>query len=70
VNHDDALAASIESVRSASESLSKLKPLLEAPHIARAGDEVIHLLDDVIRHCCIVQRILVHLTEPAPRKPG
>ncbi len=63
VNHDDALAASIESVRSASESLSKLRPLLEAPDAPRGGDEVIHLLDDVIRHCCIVQRILVRLDE-------
>lgn len=64
IDRKDAMQASIESVRTASESLSQLRGALDQlPTEPNDSQEVIHLLDDVIRHCSIVQRILVRLAD-------
>ena len=69
IDHHDALTASIESVRAASESLSALRGTLdEQPVDPQRAQEVIHILRDAIRNCNIVQEILVRLTEYERKK--
>jgi transcriptional regulator with XRE-family HTH domain len=64
IDHDDALDACIESVRSASKALSQVRiNAAESPDKRAAAEELIHLLADVIRHCSTAQQILVHVNE-------
>jgi len=65
VNQDDALVASIESVRGASESLSRLRINIDAVEANEPTEhtEIIHMLNEVIQHCNVVQQILVKMSE-------
>ena len=70
VNHDgvvdykDALDATIEAVRSASEALSEVRQASRGGAIGESdAEELAMLMTTVIRHCSITQRVLARLAE-------
>ena len=70
VDQEDALIASIESVRGAGESLSRLRGAIDAIEAREPADsmEIIHMLNEVIQHCNVVQQILVRLSDRQPKR--
>ncbi len=69
IDAEDALDASVEAVRSASESLTAVRKAGRR-HDLTAEDtlELISLLNHVVRQCNITQRILVDLSEQRRRR--
>ena len=70
VDEEDALIASIESVRTASESLSRLRMTVDAIENNQPADshDVIQMLNEVISHCNVVQQILIKLSDKQRKK--
>ncbi len=72
VDHEDAMTASIESVRAASESLSRLRgscervPGLGKPEVT----ELVEIVGEVIRQCTLVQRIITDMVERRKQAKG
>lgn len=65
IDHEDAMSASIESVRVAGESLWQLRHHCEAlPNLGKSeGTQLVAVVGEVIHHCTIVQRIVTDMVE-------
>ncbi|MEO1236507.1 MAG: helix-turn-helix transcriptional regulator [Planctomycetota bacterium] len=63
IDADDALDATIECVRGASESLAAIRARSHAPMTSDETLETVSLLNHVIKHCAITQRVLVDMAE-------
>lgn len=63
IDADDALDATIEVVKCAGETLSKIRSKKHDPMTADETLETVALLNHVVKHCVITQRVLVDLAE-------
>ena len=67
IDANDALDASIRMVRSAGNSLGRIREACrEAPPSKPLAIEAVTVLEEVIHQCCVTQQVLVQMTEAAP----
>ncbi|MEM8737287.1 MAG: helix-turn-helix transcriptional regulator [Planctomycetota bacterium] len=63
IDSEDALDATIECVKAAGESLSAIRSGSHQPMTADETLQTVSLLNHVIKHCAITQRVLVDVAE-------
>jgi len=68
VDADDALDATIESITSAAESLARIRASSHHPMTSDETLQTVALLNHVMRHCAITQRILVDIAEQRAKR--
>ena len=68
IDADDALDATIESVTSAAESLARIRASSHHPMTSDETLQTVALLNHVMRHCAITQRVLVDIAEQRAKR--
>lgn len=68
IDADDALDATIEAVQGAAESLTKIRGKKHDPMTAEETLETVSLLNHVVKHCVITQRVLIDLAEQRKKR--
>lgn len=68
VDCDDALDASIEAVRGCADSLSRVRGSAHKPMDADETLEVLAILQRVVSHCTITERVLVEMHEQRQKR--
>ena len=68
VDGQDALAAAIESVQGAAKSLSQIHAAAQSPLTAEEALQTIALLNHVVRHCTLTQRVLIDMGEQRAKR--
>jgi transcriptional regulator with XRE-family HTH domain len=63
VDSEDAIDATIEAVHAAGESLKCIRRKMHHPMTAEETLETVSLLNAVMRHCSVTQRVLVEMAE-------
>ncbi|MEM9914584.1 MAG: helix-turn-helix transcriptional regulator [Planctomycetota bacterium] len=68
IDADDALDATIECVKGASESLAAIRARMHEPMTADETLQTVALLNHVMKHCAITQRVLVDMNEQRQKR--
>ena len=68
VDSEDALEATIESVQAAAKSLGRIHGAAHHPMTAEETLQTIALLNHVVRHCTLTQRVLIDMGEQRAKR--